>query len=384
MVAFLTLLPAGVGDPTPFWCLPCGYLGSADAVLNTVLFMPLGAVFGALGLGSVAAAGAGFGVSALIELAQTAVPGRYPTFGDVVVNGGGAVLGLLLWHRFVRGLPSIRVWAVVGGAGLAATALVSIPTPPDGVLYGQYTPRLGSFDAYDGAVIEARLGGVSVASGPLADTEAVRGRLRGPEPVRVTFRVGTPTRGWAPVFAIFSADREEALFLGVRGDDVLLRVRSLAGALRFAEPSMVLYDGLAGLAPGDTAVVSAHVERAGICLETAGSRACGLGPGPLEGWRFLRRDLLVPLPWTWLSAAMVAFLSAMMLLAGDRRTAWTALAVLSAVALALPAITPLASLGIPGLLLGLAGGAWVARIVERRRTRTPATAGGDPPDPGVP
>ncbi|MEQ9569065.1 MAG: VanZ family protein, partial [Longimicrobiales bacterium] len=289
-----------------------------------MLFMPLGVAFGALGLGIPAAAGVGFGASVLIELVQTGVPGRYSTFGDIVANGSGAVIGLLLWHRFARGLPSLRVWSAVGAAALSATAVGTLPSPPGGLLYGQYTPRLGSFDAYDGEVLEALLGEGRLGSGPLSDTDEVRERLRHRDAIRVSFRVGTPTRGWAPVFAIFSADREEALFVGVRGDDVLLRVRSLAGALRFVEPSMVLYDGLAGFTPGDTAVVSARMERTGFCLETAFRSACGLGPDPLQGWRFLRRDLLVPLPWTWVSAALVAILSSMMLVSGGRGSAWAA------------------------------------------------------------
>ncbi len=365
-VALLTLTPSAGGAPTPVFCFPCGHLGSADAVLNTVLFLPLGVLGGILGLGAGVVAALGFGGSAFIEAVQFVLPGRYPTLADVVVNGLGAVVGWFLWRRLSRGLPPVRVWAAAGAGVLLLTAWASWPAPPPGVLYGQYTPRLGSFAAYDGEVVEVRLGDGSVASGPLADSDEVRARLAEKDELSVTFRLGTPPRGWAPVFAIFSADREEAVFVGVRGDDVLARFRSRGGSLRFAEPSMVLYDGLQGLSPGDTATVRVTAEREGFCVETAGGRACGLGPGPLEGWRYLRRDLRVPLPWTVASALGVALLAAVILVAGPPRTAWGALAGLGLGAGVLPAVTPLAALSLPALALGLVAGVAAARWARRR------------------
>ncbi|NNK62764.1 MAG: VanZ family protein [Gemmatimonadetes bacterium] len=369
----MTLVPAGGGEATPFWCLPCGHLGTADAVLNTILFLPLGALLGQLGAGLATVAAAGIGGSTAIELLQTALPGRHPTAGDIVANGLGAVLGLVLWRRLVRGLPSVRTWTALGVAALVAMAAASASSPPPGVLYGQHTPSLGTLDVYDGDVLDARVGGLPVQSGPLEDSDAIRERLGAPAAFSVSFRVGTPPPGWAPLFAIFSADQEEALFVAIRGDDVLVRSRSMAGRLRFAEPSMVVPGGLAGLEPGDTAVVSGRVEQAGFCLETSVLEVCGLGPDPLQGWRLLRRDLGVPVAlWTLLSAGVVAFVSASMLLVGRRRTAWMAIAGLSALALALPTLTPLATLRIPALLIGLAAGGLTARVVGGRG---PANAG---------
>lgn len=340
-------------------------------MLNTVLFLPLGVLGGALGWGLGMVAALGFGGSALIEAIQFVLPGRYPTLADVAVNGLGAVLGWALWRRFSRGFPPVRVWVGAGAGVLALTAAASWPAPPPGVLYGQYTPRLGSFAAYDGEVVAVRLGNRPVASGRLADSDEVRALLADAAALRVTFRVGTPPRRWAPVFAVFSADREEAVFVAVRGDDVLARFRSRGGSLRFAEPSMVLYDGLAGLAAGDTASVEVTAERGGFCMETPVRRACARGPGPLEGWRYLRRDLLVPLPWTVASALGVGLLVAAILLSGPSGTAWTAIAGLGLLTGLLPAVTPLATASLPALGLGLTGGVAAARWARRRGLHRP-------------
>lgn len=89
------------------------YTDAADVVLNVLLFLPFGA-FAVAGTGSprrqaALAALAGTLLSAGVELAQGALPGRYPSLADVVCNGLGAWLGarwMLAWAA--RGVAVAR------------------------------------------------------------------------------------------------------------------------------------------------------------------------------------------------------------------------------------------------------------------------------------
>ncbi|WP_222195822.1 VanZ family protein [Modestobacter italicus] len=69
-----------------------------EAVANVLLFVPVGAL-AALALrrsGPVLPMALGAGASVLVELAQTALPGRVPDLVDVATNTTGAVLGVVL------------------------------------------------------------------------------------------------------------------------------------------------------------------------------------------------------------------------------------------------------------------------------------------------
>ncbi|MEK9502963.1 VanZ family protein [Gaopeijia maritima] len=366
-VALLTLTPGGGGPAIGVLCFPCGELGAADAVLNTGLFVPLGALLGMLGAGVGTVAAAGFGLSAAIELTQTALPGRFPTVADVVVNGGGALLGLLLL-RFVRAgrLTPVAV-ALAAAAALVVTAGLGAGTAPAGPLYGQHTPTLGSFAVYDGAVLRAEVGGVVVRPGRLDAPEPLREALRASGPLRVEFIAGTPTDRWAPIFAVFSEAREEAVFLAARDDDLIVRFRSWAGRLHFAEPSFVLEGGLAGVQPGDVVSVEARRGRTGFCVRTEVAAACGLDPSPVEGWRLLYRDIHAPGPFPLFTGFYVAVVVGLLMVTGGVRTAAIATGGLVALAFALSLATSAAWPEPVGLVGGALVGAVVSRLGRRWR-----------------
>lgn len=367
-VALLTLQPGGGGQPTGTFCFPCGELGSADAVLNTGLFVPLGILLGMLGAGVGAVAAAGFGLSAAIEATQTLLPGRFPTAADVVVNGTGAVLGLVVLRAARAGRITTHVVVLGAAAALLATALLGIGSAPGGPLYGQHTPTLGSFEVYDGAVLRAEIGDRAVPGGRLDDPDLLRERLRRPDPLRVRFRVGTAPRRWAPIFAVFSEAREEAVFVAARGDDLLVRFRSLTGRLRFVEPSMVLDGGLAGSAPGDTVTLIAHRGRTGFCLETEAASACGLDPSPVEGWRLLYRDIYAPGPWPVFTAFYVAVVVGLLVTVGGPGSAAVSTAGLIVFAATLSLVTSSALPEPVGVGVGLIAGSLVGWLGRRRVT----------------
>lgn len=84
-----------------------------DRVLNTLLFIPLGATLAVL-LGRrlwPLAMLAGFAMSAVVEYAQGGIPGRVPDPEDVLWNSCGAVLGALAVGLAFAALRPVRVQA---------------------------------------------------------------------------------------------------------------------------------------------------------------------------------------------------------------------------------------------------------------------------------
>ena len=103
--------PLAIGIPAP-------WRGKArDLSLNVVLFIPLG-VLGRRSLrhagvaplpALLATVGGSLALSLTMETAQQFIPGRYPSFVDVLMNAGGATIGVaadvaLVPLRRLRGL----------------------------------------------------------------------------------------------------------------------------------------------------------------------------------------------------------------------------------------------------------------------------------------
>ena len=86
LILALTLAPGSTSTPTAdcFWC---GEFATADFILNVALFVPLGLALGvSSGVAAWAAILIAIVVSGGVELAQLAIPGRYPTLSDVLAN----------------------------------------------------------------------------------------------------------------------------------------------------------------------------------------------------------------------------------------------------------------------------------------------------------
>lgn len=81
-----------LAEPVMTW-LP----GGPDQVLNTLLFIPLGATIALLlpRRAWLLAIVAGFALSALVEIAQESIPGRVPDAGDVLWNTCGGAIGVI-------------------------------------------------------------------------------------------------------------------------------------------------------------------------------------------------------------------------------------------------------------------------------------------------
>ena len=157
-----------------------------EAVANVLLFVPVGAL-AALALrrsGPVLPLAVGAATSVLVELAQTALPGRVPDLVDVAANTAGTVVGVALSTVLLA--PARRAAGRRGGArrprrGLRA-AVVTVPLLVAGVTGcssagpagpagapGPGTPGAATLTAEDGYVPEG-----DVLS-PFADVPAITG-----------------------------------------------------------------------------------------------------------------------------------------------------------------------------------------------------------------
>ena len=92
------------GEKSFSFCFECGDTDRSNAVLNTLLFIPLGLIAGRRGVLTSIAIGAS--VSLGIEVTQLWIPGRFSNLADIVWNslgaGIGASLGLICTLRAPR------------------------------------------------------------------------------------------------------------------------------------------------------------------------------------------------------------------------------------------------------------------------------------------
>jgi len=385
LILFATLRPSSdtsVYD-LPALCILCGARGASDALANVILFVPFGALL-ALAVGgrhALRLAGAGCALSLMVESAQTMIPGRDPSIGDLLFNTLGTWLGATLVLRAAWWVvPPPRVRGGLLAAGLAAAVVLALaagvlfePVGTGATYYGQWTPEQRHLERYHGRVLEVTVGGLPVADGPISETPLVRERLLGGEPVRVLAVAGPPVSGLASLFSVMDANRQEILLIGPdRGGDLVVRRRLRGAELLLDGPHLRLRGALAGFRPGDTLRVALWREPAGHCVEVNGVAECGLGFTVGRGWSLVMFPDRLPawaqrlLDLVWLAgiAAPAGFWAV--------RRGETAVAVLVVVAvlLGVPAVTELLPTPPTELAAGVAGvlaGAAVGRYARSAR-----------------
>lgn len=276
----------------PRLCVICGTRGTADAILNVVLFLPLGFVLGGRRRAAVVAIAVGGAIALGIELLQTALPGRHPSPADVVLNATGAGLGTLVHSvvvaRISRG-PRVGAWPWGGavGACLLIGGILMTPWPTDDDYWGQWMPDLGSMPQYQGSVLEAELNGRPLPSrridreGPhrelLEEDWALSGHIvTGPEPPAVS-----------PILSIYDGRQREVLLVGAHRDALVFRERTLGDALRFDSPDVRLPGAFTPFEPGDSTTIGASRSGSTTCLRLGPTEECGVGVTPGRTWGLL-------------------------------------------------------------------------------------------------
>jgi hypothetical protein len=261
VIAVATLRPDYSREAPPWAaCLVCGERGTADAILNVILFAPLGAGLALAGSRTRRALLIGALVSALAELAQTVIPGRDPSLGDVLFDTIGTGVGVALVALVGQACRQTAVaasrlsLAAAGGFAVVVlgTGLLLAPSFPRTVYWGQWTPNLGHLEWYRGRVRAARVGNLAVPSRRIAQSDRVRTLLLAGAPITVDAIAGPQVLALASLFSIYDRAEREIVLVGPDRDDVVFRYRTRAVGLRLNPSALRLAGGLRGVRPGDS------------------------------------------------------------------------------------------------------------------------------------
>jgi VanZ like family len=245
-IAFATLLPEP-GQPTvasPI-CLICGSYGGVDAVLNVLLFLPLGVGLALAGMRRDRALLAMCGLSLLIETTQYfAISGRDGTIGDLLTNSIGGALGFTL-VRYARAWlnPSPRsatilmlAWSLFWLALQAVSSFAFVPSFPATRYYGQIARPLPESAVFQGQVREATIGSTPVPDFLFTRSSDVQHSLSRGTTIWALVVPDGLTSAPAPILRIADSQRREIIFLAQRGKDMVFGARSGAALLRLRPP----------------------------------------------------------------------------------------------------------------------------------------------------
>jgi hypothetical protein len=378
-ILLVTLMPAGFTSPWAGLCLICGERGLANLIGNVLLFLPLGVLLGAGRTRPVRIVLIVALFSSFIELTQHLIPGRNPNPTDILFNTLGGVLGLVLvrsrtyWLNAERA-ASARLGAVALGVALAVLALTGyLPRTsiPEREYFGEWTPDRDRLPWHPGEVLAAELAGTGIPSTRLEDGERVRELLDAGAPLDVRFTVGPSFGGRWPILRITDeADDVVALDVHQRWDDLFVRFRTRASAVRLHAPELRFRHAFAGAAVGDTVAIRISRDEAGQCVDVDGARHCERGLTLGRGWELLHA--LPPLRSAPLrrsvdAAWLVVLLLPVGFFAGSRRRAALAGAIIAGALLFVPAVTvlrPTPPFELAAALLGLLAGLALRRAAR--------------------
>ena len=203
LVLIATLYPVeSTGDGGDIGCLFCGERALADAIVNVILFMPLGAAAALTGRSTLAALALGAALSGGVELAQiTLIPGRDASIGDLFFNTLGAAAGVAIvktswwWLGYNRRRASrlSLAAAFIATAIIASTGLLLVPATPERTFFVMWRPDLRHLDRYDAPVRSVTIGGHPVLPSRIEETTRVRELLQAGAPIRVVAVVAAKT-----------------------------------------------------------------------------------------------------------------------------------------------------------------------------------------------
>jgi VanZ family protein len=287
-------------------CIICGDKGTADFILNVLLFVPLG--FG-LRLGgvrrrTVAAVAVLFTIT-IETLQYYVVPGRESGLNDIVSNSTGGFLGIALADAIgmlLAPAPAaarrLALGAALGWCAVAAgTQWLLQPALPSTVYYEQVAANLPQFARFDGVVLDASFNGQPFHSGRMSpeSSATLRAALLAGD-ARLVARVlpGHPTQRAAPIMSVFDRHRSEIFVLARRHNDVVFRLRRRSQDLGFLPLSLTLAHVFAPQpADSQSVMVTATVQPTAIGLTAArvgAERESRLGSGVWQGWRLFLPD----------------------------------------------------------------------------------------------
>lgn len=248
-IGFATLVPqAGIASESHL-CLVCGSLGGVSALLNILLFVPLGIGLALSGIAPRRAIIFMCALSVSIETAQLlVVSGRNATIGDVLTNTLGGALGFAFARNFftlLRPPPRTALVLTIGWSAfwLAIQAVFSFgftPALPRSQYYGQIARCLGDANPFTGQVLSARIADVVVPDTRFSNSSKVRELLLGGATLTIALSPPVSADPVTPIVRIADGSEREILDLAQDVTDMFYGVRTGAAALRLRPPLFVL------------------------------------------------------------------------------------------------------------------------------------------------
>jgi hypothetical protein len=309
-IGIATLLPQPPGAAESHFCIVCGSFGGVDAVLNVVLFVPLGIGLALYGIRRNSVVIGVCILSAAIEIAQfLLIPGRDSTVGDVITNTVGGAIGFVIaryatiWTR-PTSRAGTRLAAAIAVVWLTIQAISSfgfIVELPNAQYHGQLARTLGHFAVFSGVVLEAQVGDTRLVDAPLNHSAEVRDELLHGAVVAATIAAAAPPNAIAPIVRIVDSRGRQIVLLAQQERDFLFGIRTGAAALRLRQP----YFGLRRAFPGvrsaavsadDTLVISGAYTSGGASLTAQREHArYGRRIGVTSSMSWV---MLLPFQWT--------------------------------------------------------------------------------------
>jgi hypothetical protein len=284
LICIATLTPQPGHSETSLFCIVCGSLGGVDAVLNVILFLPLGIGLALSGARSNRALFAILCFSAAIEVAQfLVISGRDAAVGDVLNNVLGGAIGFGLARAFdVWWNPSRRAATLLSSfwvaCWLAIQLLVSYgltPAFPSTRYYGQIARVFENMATFGGRVLSATIDTVSIPDYGFAKTRQLHDLLEHGAVVRAVVIPAGPTSRVAPIIRVADDSQRQIVLLGQDRADVVFGVHTGAENLRLRPPLFRVRGvfpsegGPAGLRFSDTLDLGGRYRPSGVDIQTA-------------------------------------------------------------------------------------------------------------------
>lgn len=298
VVLFATLRPSAHALTTSGFCVICGERGLADALLNILLFAPLGLGGRRLGLSLPSLLLAGFLLSGAVETAQFFTPGRDASVGDVIMNSigtwvGGALcpsLGGLLRPGKAAARRLTLSWGVALMIHIVAMAWLLEPQLEGDSGRLDLHPPSPDGESYEGIVLAQRLDGTSVLEGAIVGWGRDSDRS---ERLEFDLESAPVVTRYRP-FVGLSAPGESTprLSLGPAGFSLVLRIARPVDRLRLTPADLSQAGALNGFQGGNRFTVSVWRGGESYCLSIDRRTQCGFGFTVGSGWA-----LLSPVGW---------------------------------------------------------------------------------------
>ena len=312
-IAVATLTPvSGNSEHSPWWCVTCGSIAMADAIVNVALFIPAGvglALISRRTIGSIVLLAL---ASVAVEISQAlVVAGRDTALRDVLANTAGAVVGVEIvrqWRQWLVPAPTRAArlalaaavaWAVTLGATLM---LLRASTPPEG-----YWGQRGTAPEFSGHVVHVAVNSAVVPLGSFLDPRPVLAALNSDDArVEVVFVPGVPTGESEPIARV-SNPQTEAFRLSQRGHDLLFSVRTRSSDIGLRSPIVRLAGAIVASADGDgpaadTVAVLGRLHRGILSLDRHGERPShvALRITPTTGWVYFAPTAITTRVASWI------------------------------------------------------------------------------------